>query len=258
MLQCHKCNRTYGNKQSLKYHIEVEHEGRVFSCPLCHVTIKHYANLWFHKKQVHGFEEISCNECDFKTKTKRQLVVHVGLRHGSKDFKCQFCDFKAGYQHRINKHVRNKHGSTMNDTERKLWKIHKCNSCNYYESLSKVNEHMKHCNKKIVQYPFPCTKCSLKFEFERARNLHIETKHSEYYEEDDKNYISKVEIVDSSEITPEKVGAGIKPESIHKRLLCPIGFCTFSVNANDESNQRNHIQDKHKETNFDEVKFLSL
>ena len=83
------------------------------------------------------------------------------------------------------------------------------------------------------------------------------SKPPEYYEYEEEIKDEKIK-VEEFDISPVKDTKNDITKLEVKRYLCPVGFCTFSVDANDELSRRNHIKVKHNNTKFDSIKFMTL
>ena len=82
---------------------------------------------------------------------------------------------------------------------------------------------------------------------DRAKMLNI----PEYFQMKQEHKFTTYCISPEKEVKLEKVKT--EPMEV-RRLLCPVGFCTFSFNANDELKQRNHIEYYHKHSDFYSLK----
>lgn len=116
---CNICNKLYVQRQGLKHHIRVWHEGikseRLHKCSLCDKAYTQDHNLKHHMQSVHeGLRLFKCDSCDKDYTTRQGLKHHVKVVHlGYKAenlYKCQACEKAYTQKHNLTLHTKNVHG----------------------------------------------------------------------------------------------------------------------------------------------------
>ena len=92
-LACSQCEYTSRRSQSLKSHIEINHEGLKKLCDEegCSYSCSSQGTLNEHRNTTHGNRTLCCDMCNHRTKRFEQLSRHKADKHEGKRYRCSLC-----------------------------------------------------------------------------------------------------------------------------------------------------------------------
>ena len=167
---CHTCKKSFKHLQTMKKHIIITHEGKLFTCHICDYKVTRQEKIKSHVQFVHEGISIDCDKCDKKFRNHAYLRVHQRAVHEGIKLKCKLCDTECKYDSELRRHVRSIH---MKKKDEKV-KSFQCEHCDYVSDIySHITTHMsgKHGEKK------QCPKCDKSFIWTSYLKSHIQSEH---------------------------------------------------------------------------------
>ena len=111
--ECNQCDYRVTRKETLKIHIQYEHEGADlrYKCDRCGKLFKYKEPLKDHIRLDHDKATLKCNEpgCDKVYLSRGGLRDHKYKVHVGREFSCTECEFKAYKKCIVNDHIQHKH-----------------------------------------------------------------------------------------------------------------------------------------------------
>ena len=92
-MKCDKCNYECKQKEALKRHKEVEHEGKRFNCNECEHSFLSSSAVEGHKQRVHRQVLHRCDLCDYTNSRRSILKEHVESKHRNIRHPCDECPY---------------------------------------------------------------------------------------------------------------------------------------------------------------------
>ena len=123
---CDKCEKSFSNKNALKYHVDHHMELKV-TCDLCGFQSSSKGNLEMHKKIHIAETKLECDGCNKKFTNKQNLMRHEKEVHYGRNvnvnfiedlddakyiIKCEYCDLKFKRNSDLKRHVTSIHSSS--------------------------------------------------------------------------------------------------------------------------------------------------
>lgn len=154
--KCPHCNKSFKNKYSFKFHLEIcGKEGTKipnFYCDICNKGYVRKNGLRTHLKTEHGFGNVlSCNWCGKKYDAISRLRNHIVKHTRERNFHCDQCGNKFVTQAALVYHIRLHTGE----------KPFKCKLCT--ESFLSASRRMEHMKRKHLGPTKECPVCNVKF-----------------------------------------------------------------------------------------------
>ena len=130
---CDKCDKRFAGINTLRIHIEQEHEKKEYKCKECEEIFKKYTQLKQHVILVHNTDKkYNCEHCGKRFNDTGNLKSHILHHHEAPRFKCSFCGRMFKDNKRLVSHERQHTGE----------KPFKCSVCDSaYTSKSGLNQH---------------------------------------------------------------------------------------------------------------------
>ena len=74
--QCKQCDYKCKKFDSLKVHMQVQHEGKKIACDQCDHKFSRLDNLKTHIQNKHTKKQFECDKCEFSTIVERKFKSH--------------------------------------------------------------------------------------------------------------------------------------------------------------------------------------
>ena len=102
----------FTRNESLKIHVEAEHEGVKYPCDQCDHQATRKSNLKSHMKIKHKDFKLACDQCDYPATIQGNLTRHIQLKH----FKhaCNQCDAQLTSKSSLLSHEKSEHPQKEN------------------------------------------------------------------------------------------------------------------------------------------------
>jgi uncharacterized C2H2 Zn-finger protein len=144
---------------------------------IAHVRKKHNQNLR-NQLSYHGFHKFKCNFCDASFLNERDLIRHVNTKHphrgfSDNDHECTKCGIRSHISLRKHKRLPHDHPIPyIPHYGHKVCMYHP--EGHYWQNPSGgVQKFINHqINNHVINYPFKCNFCFLKFGTDAERNTH--------------------------------------------------------------------------------------
>ena len=169
---CHLCGNTFSRDKHLHKHLQAHEEEKLFKCGFrsCQVQFGAVCARNEHMRFCDKGDDTSrayCPRCEMPFLSRRRLLLHIfsdACKPKHSLLKCEVCGVTVPSKKYLHRHFELKHAKIT------LLKCPKCpKTYRYYTSLS------YHCQ---VKHKIPirkCRKCTLIFESDEARSLHLLT-----------------------------------------------------------------------------------
>ena len=107
---CESCDFTWKQKNKLKHHVLVKHEGHRYLCDSCDICAKVFdykVSLKRHMETMHSKQEdcVICEICSKTIKAKHFLQCHVREVHSNQLYSCEFCGKTFGSKWYLKRHA---------------------------------------------------------------------------------------------------------------------------------------------------------
>jgi KRAB domain-containing zinc finger protein len=102
--KCDQCDKQYYYKESLNYHIKIQHKKLRSNCKICGKTFNHQVSLRIHERKHTGIKPFRCDVCGKKFLTKHFLQIHSIVHTKVKKFVCDICGNKFGQKAALYRH----------------------------------------------------------------------------------------------------------------------------------------------------------
>ena len=173
VFNCDFCTKAFETSTELKLHCESKHfgKGKAHKCEYCEATFGQKNQLDRHMNMDHGVKAYQCDECQ-KTFTRPQdLRNHISSIHkGEKRWKCDQCEESFGFKKSLRRHVDIVHRGI----------IYKCDQCD--SSFLDGKTLQKHIAISHEGWkPHQCDHCEAAFGFKRELSRHTKEFHFEAY-----------------------------------------------------------------------------
>ena len=115
--QCRFCDKFFGNKASLRAHMQRFHldmESKYTTCDICQRQVTKY-NLNAHRA-THTRGNFTCPQCDYQVKSSEVFRYHMMTEHNDTSYgtvrihHCKYCDYNHTKSNAVNIHMQNVHG----------------------------------------------------------------------------------------------------------------------------------------------------
>ena len=250
------CEKTFGTRATLGFHIRAKHSGQPFKCQLCGKEFANQRNLKRHTQREHEkIEKVKCPSCE-KTFTRKDcMATHVKIAHEGLRFSCSKCDKEFTSFCSLNEHVAWRHENIRKQCKhcektfsctltlkKHVKSIHEgrrypCSSCeksyNYWGGLwrHKISVHEK--------IRFPCTVCNATFSQKYRLGIHIKCFHPT---EHDKTILENRHIVKNSVDNPLKCDNCDRTFKMRIALKKHAAKCSHQTNPKEITIERNASQ----------------
>ncbi|KAM3968965.1 uncharacterized protein ACR2FA_002701 [Aphomia sociella] len=179
--KCPKCNKTFINKYTYKFHLKIcgntDEKQPSFFCDICKKGYVRKNGLKTHLKTDHGFGHVlSCNWCGKKYDAISRLKNHIVKHTKEKNFHCDQCSGKFVTQAALVYHTR------LHTGERPF----PCDLCD--ESFLSASRRMEHKHRKHFGPTKECPVCHVKFVTGNQLRKHVQR----HYNPHSKLYVPEV------------------------------------------------------------------
>ena len=206
---CKQCDYSSLTTDSLRRHVQVKHEGKLYSCNQCDFKSARTDQVRIHTARIHDGVLFRCDHCDLVFPSKSALKGHDSFNHTEKIFECGRCDYKCANNSTLRKHERRPHeideNVDCNVSKEECRKLdhHKliCKVCKYIASTKRVME--KH--RRTHNFRHQCEYCSFDTDRKSSLQKHVLARH---------NRISEAENLDNYDSFEED--DFVKDEQIQK------------------------------------------
>ena len=160
-LHCQICQKGFSNKKSLNGHTKEIHEEKALPCDECSQIFGTVGSLNKHKKTVHVLNSFKCPQCNKKCKTQGNLNRHIRSIHEKENFSCNLCDYSTTQQGNLSGHVESVHENKKNFF---------CKACPF--SCYHKGDFVRHMRIHTGEKPFQCNKCLARFSLKQSLQRH--------------------------------------------------------------------------------------
>ena len=169
--KCDRCSKRFKDRESLNVHVWRDHEKVSLKCEEkgCNAAYLSRSGLRNHKYKVHQCREVFCKECDFKTYSQALVTNHYKQQHLRVAYKCEYCEYVTRFKNCLSEHINSKHHEKQDKIS-----FLKCDFCEFTTTNSfKLKEHKDaiHGEKK------KCHECEKSFKWPRDLEIHINAVH---------------------------------------------------------------------------------
>ena len=182
LFKCKDCIRSFGSKQSLKYHLETfhDHVDMKLPCEICEMSFKTNHNLDVHMRSVHGETEYACDLCYSSFSRQSNLNHHYKICHNTivnklfqsddpsifEYLECDMCGSRFREKRTLNHHVKFVH---LRHEQPVLY----CDSCDFETiEMKTLNHHTKMAHKKKEHPLLSCENCDFETNEIKTLNHH--------------------------------------------------------------------------------------
>ncbi|XP_070546830.1 uncharacterized protein [Ptychodera flava] len=157
---CLECGKKFMHRRSMKFHMRMHDEGKVYTCKICGVKTLWKSSFRRHLKLHTGEQLVYCQLCGKRFQSNSILVCHMRSHTGERPFKCDVCHKSFSQKNVLKTHMRRHTGE----------KPHECPYCKkQYSTKEGFNRHIKfHTEKK----KFQCDQCDAAFNSRRVLSSH--------------------------------------------------------------------------------------
>ena len=176
MIKCDSCDKLFGSRNKLKFHVQIVHKSKDHQCPHCGYQGTPF-NLSCHVKNMHG-EQINCDKCEKIFFNEKSFQDHVKSSHNlERHFKCDKCNDSFFLLYHFKRHVRQAHDKSKpfeciicfkrfnfkKTLDQHIAREHEpksCKSCPYCGKYkSQLKSHLEICNSRWPDGQRPTFKC---------------------------------------------------------------------------------------------------
>ena len=252
---CHFCNRMFFDKQTKQRHIEIVHNKNpdvLFKCNECDRAFGSRQALNYHIDSYHENVDLGlmCGICEKTFKMDQNLDQHMREVHSEITYECGLCMSKFTRQSNLNHHYKIVHDTAINslyvNDDPTIFEYFECTLCNFISREKRtVVHHEKFVHRKDELEELLCPLCQFKTYEKKTLNRHEEIVHR-------KDNLEKLLCSLCPFTTYERKTLNHHEEIVHRKdelekLSCPL--CTFTTYEKKTLNRHEKIV--HKESEFE-------
>ena len=184
--KCDRCSKRFKDRESLNVHVRCYHEKAPLKCKEegCDAVYWSRCGLRDHKYKVHDCREVFCKECDFKSHkqylvTKHYKQEHLRIRI---QYKCAQCEYSTRFKSCLDEHNASKH-KILRKRARRIDSpddendISRIHKCNLCEFTTSNSHFLKSHMDAIHGEKKKCNQCEKSFKWVQDLEKHIKAVH---------------------------------------------------------------------------------